>query len=145
MARANKGAKAEAVDRMAFERELWAGGLRRVAGVDEAGRGPLAGPVVAAAVILPPEWGAEGLPAGLEGLNDSKQLTESQRERYFAFLMACPGVHHAIASAEADEIDAINILQATYRAMRTALDQLGATVEHVLVDGNRVQIGRAHV
>jgi ribonuclease HII len=142
MGRTTANARAEAADRMEFERQLWTTGLRRVAGVDEAGRGPLAGPVVAAAVILPPEWAIQGLPPELDGLNDSKQLTESQRERFFAFLVACPVVEHAIASAEAEEIDAINILQATHRAMRTALDQLGTAADHVLVDGTRVPVIR---
>ena len=67
-------------DRFEFERVLWQKNLTRVAGVDEAGRGPLAGPVVAAAAILPAKWAETGLPRELEGLNDSKQLTELQRE-----------------------------------------------------------------
>ena len=65
-----------------FERALWRQNVLRVAGVDEAGRGPLAGPVVAAAAILPPRWAEAGLPAELAGLNDSKQLTEAQREKF---------------------------------------------------------------
>ena len=76
-------------DRFEFERVLWRQNVARVAGVDEAGRGPLAGPVVAAAAILPPRWAETGLPAELAGLNDSKQLTEAQREKFFAFLTAC--------------------------------------------------------
>ena len=70
----------QAVDRLAYERELLAEGLTLLAGVDEAGRGPLAGPVVAAAVMFPAEWLREKFPAALGGLNDSKQLTEIQRE-----------------------------------------------------------------
>ena len=72
-----------ATDRFAHERELWTRGLTRIAGVDEAGRGPLAGPVVAAAVIFPGEWCHSEIHETLRGLNDSKQLTEAQREKYF--------------------------------------------------------------
>ena len=79
-------ARLNPIDRFEFERVLWTQGLTRVAGVDEAGRGPLAGPVVAAAAILPPKWAESGLPPELEGLNDSKQLTAVQREQFFAFL-----------------------------------------------------------
>ena len=78
-------------DRFEFERALWWQNVARVAGVDEAGRGPLAGPVVAAAAILPPRWAEAGLPAELAGLNDSKQLTEAQREKYFEFLTTLRG------------------------------------------------------
>src|SRR5258708_3686755 len=76
-------ARTSPVDRFEFERALWSKGITRLAGVDEAGRGPLAGPVVAAAVIFPPVW-ERALPRELEGLNDSKQLTATQRETYFA-------------------------------------------------------------
>ena len=111
-------------DRFAFERVLWNRGATRVAGVDEAGRGPLAGPVVAAAAILPAKWAASGLPDELEGLNDSKQLTRLQRENFFAFLTNCGEVEFAIAQIDAAQIDEINILQATHRAMNDALAQL---------------------
>jgi ribonuclease HII len=121
-----------------FERALWQQGVLRVAGVDEAGRGPLAGPVVAAAAILPPRW-ADGLPVELNGLNDSKQLTEAQRERFFEFLTTCGEVEFAVAQADAAEIDAINILQATHRAMNEALAQLRPLPPHALVDGRPVK------
>ena len=111
-------------DRFEFERTLWRQNVTRVAGVDEAGRGPLAGPVVASAVILPAEWAQAGLPPELEGLNDSKQLTELQREKFFAFLNACGEIEFAIAEAGAAVIDKINILQATHRAMNDALARL---------------------
>ena len=101
--------------------------------MDEAGRGPLAGPVVAAAVILPPRWAETGLPAELAGLNDSKQLTEAQRENFFAFITGCSEIRFAIAQADAALIDEINILQATHRAMNDALAPLDP--EHALVDG----------
>ncbi len=122
-----------------FESQLWASGLTRVAGVDEAGRGPLAGPVVAAAAILPPEWAESGLPSTLRGLNDSKQLTEARREEFFAVLTALPEVRFAVASVDAGLIDQINILQATHRAMNAALARLDPMPEHALVDGNPVK------
>jgi ribonuclease HII len=76
-------------DRFEFERVLWRKNIARIAGVDEAGRGPLAGPVVAAAAILPSRWAETGLPAALAGLNDSKQLTESAARKVFC-------VHHRL-------------------------------------------------
>lgn len=128
-----------AVDRFEFERALFQAGTLPVAGVDEAGRGPLAGPVVAAAVCFPAEWLRNGLPAGWETLNDSKQLTEAQREKFFDLITQHPEVHFAIARADAGVIDQINILQATHRAMNEALAQLTAPPKHVLVDGTRVK------
>ena len=126
-------------DRFDFERGLWRQNVLRVAGVDEAGRGPLAGPVVAAAVILPRRWAEAGLPAGLAGLNDSKQLTELQREKYFGFLTACAEIEFAIAMVDAGVIDEINILQATHRAMNDALAQLQPRPPHALVDGRPIK------
>jgi ribonuclease HII len=126
-------------DRFEFERVLWKQGLTRIAGVDEVGRGPLAGPVLAAAAILPAKWAESGLPPELEGLNDSKQLTAAQREKYFAFLTACPEVQFAIAQVGVGQIDAINILRATHRAMNSALAQLQPAPEHALVDGRPVK------
>jgi ribonuclease HII len=122
-----------------FESALWGAGLLRIAGVDEAGRGPLAGPVVAAAVILPPAWLAADLPPELHGLNDSKQLTEARREEFFAVLTRSPEIQFAIAAVDAPTIDRINILQATHRAMNDALAQLTPPPEHALVDGTRVK------
>lgn len=107
--------------------------------MDEAGRGPLAGPVVAAAVIFPPSWIENGLPDDLTGLNDSKQLSETLRERFYGFLMGCPEVEKGIASIDAGAIDEINILQATHRAMNLALAQLAPPAQHVLVDGTYVK------
>jgi ribonuclease HII len=129
-------------DRFEFERALWTQGVARVAGVDEAGRGPLAGPVVAAVAILPAKWAESGLPHELEGLNDSKQLTAVQREKFFAFLTACTEVQFAIAQVGAGQIDAINILRATHRAMNDALAQLRPAPEHALVDGRPVKTMR---
>jgi len=101
-----------------------------VAGVDEAGRGPLAGPVVAAAVILDPA-------RPIAGLADSKQLTSHRREQLFALIQAHA---HAwcVAEASREEIDRLNILQATMLAMRRAVEGLAAQPAHVLVDGNRL-------
>jgi ribonuclease HII len=129
-------------DRFEFERALWQKNLTRVAGVDEAGRGPLAGPVVAAAAILPAKWADAGLPRELDGLNDSKQLTEIQREKFFAFLATCGEIQFAIAQIEAAEIDEINILRATHEAMNAALTKLNPQPQHALVDGRHVKTMR---
>jgi ribonuclease HII len=126
-------------DRFEFERALWGRGLRRIAGVDEAGRGPLAGPVVAAAAILPPKWVETGLPRELNGLNDSKQLTPLQREVFFAFLTVCGEVEFAVAQIDAGQIDEINILCATHQAMNAALARLSLSPQHALVDGRPVK------
>src|SRR5689334_7397322 len=97
-------AKSE-TDRFEFERALSAAGVTRVAGVDEAGRGPLAGPVVAAAAILSSRWLQNGLPPELKGLNDSKQLTAPQRERFFQALTSCEEVLFAIARVDSEQVD----------------------------------------
>jgi ribonuclease HII len=103
-------------------------GFRLIAGIDEAGRGPLAGPVVAAAVVLPEKF-------RMRGLNDSKQLTEKQRETAYAKLMKREDVFWSVAILESDEIDRINILRATHEAMRRAVAQLNIIPDHVLIDG----------
>jgi len=133
--RSTIAADPKAPDRFAFERELSRQGIIGVAGVDEAGRGPLAGPVVAAAVVLPVAWLEEGLPDELAGLNDSKQLTETQREAFFMVLTSRKEIRFGIAAVEAAVIDRINILQATHRAMNEALGQLCPPPPHALVDG----------
>ena len=122
-----------------FEQALWQQGVLRVAGVDEAGRGPLAGPVVAAAVVFPRAWLESGLPSMLRGLNDSKQLTEEEREKFFERLSSHPEIRFAIASVDVETIDRINIRQAAWHAMHLALDQLQPRAEHVLVDGLRIK------
>jgi ribonuclease HII len=122
-----------------FEQTVWRRGVTRVAGVDEAGCGPLAGPVVAAAAILPSRWAESGLPAELKGLNDSKQLTEIQREKFFEFIHACGVIEFAVNVVDAGVIDEINILQATHRAMNLALAQLKPMPAHALVDGRPVK------
>jgi ribonuclease HII len=130
---------AKVIDRFEFERAWWVRGATLVAGVDEAGRGPLAGPVVAAAVIFPHHWGESGFDERLRDLNDSKQLTETQRENFFAILALLPEVRYGISIVDAATIDRINILQATHRAMNEALAQLQPQPEHVLVDGRPVK------
>jgi len=126
-------------DRFEFERALWGRGLARVAGVDEAGRGPLAGPVVAAAAIFPARWVETGLPRELNGLNDSKQLTPRQREVFFTFLTGCAEVEFAVAEIDAGLIDEINILCATHQAMNVVLAKLNPPPQHALVDGRPVK------
>jgi len=128
-----------AMNRFAFERALLAQGARAIAGLDEVGRGPLAGPVVAAAIVLPTAWIQGGMPVELEGLNDSKQLTASQRRRFFNCLTGNAQVRLGIAQVEPAVIDAINILQATHQAMRLALEQLHPAPDHLLVDGWEVK------
>lgn len=126
-------------DRLCFERELAGRGRLQVAGVDEAGCGPLAGPVVAAAVMFPSAWLTAGLPENLLGLNDSKQLTESQREEFFTLLTTDSKIQRGVAVIPVEIIDRINILQATHQGMREALAQLAVVPDHVLVDGRPVK------
>ncbi|MBC8326576.1 MAG: ribonuclease HII [Verrucomicrobia subdivision 3 bacterium] len=126
------------MDYFQFEREHHAQGLSRLVGIDEAGRGPLAGPVVAAAVVLPMEWAQTDLPESLAHLNDSKKLTEKTREALFAAIHEETQIHFGIGIIEANVIDEINILQATHRAMNAALTQLSPPAAHALVDGLRV-------
>lgn len=105
------------------------GGAARIAGVDEVGRGPLAGPVVAAAVILDPAW-------PIEGLADSKKLSERQREVLAAEIKQ-RALAWALGRAEAQEVDRINVLQASLLAMQRAVEALRPAAEYALVDGNR--------
>jgi ribonuclease HII len=125
--------------RLSCECELWAKGTTLVAGVDEAGCGPLAGPVVAAAVVFPCSWVEGGLYKKLRGLNDSKQLTEEQREKFYSIITTHPEIRYRIATVDVEMIDRINIRQAAWRAMHFALDQLDPRPQHVLVDGLRIK------
>ncbi len=125
--------------RLSHETELWLQGKSVVAGVDEAGCGPLAGPVVAAAVVFPRSWCEAGLYSKLRGLNDSKQLTEEEREKFFGIITAHSEIRHAVATVDVEMIDRINIRQAAWRAMNQALDQLEPRPEHVLVDGLKIR------
>lgn len=111
-----------------FEQQAQARGYRAIAGIDEAGRGPLAGPVVAAAVILPEKF-------DLPGLTDSKQLTVSARERLYPLIRA-QALAVGLGVARADEIDQINILQATLRSMQRAVGRLAVSADFLLIDGN---------
>ena len=112
-----------------LENEIYAEGFSLICGVDEAGRGPLAGPVYAAAVILPRD-------AVIDGLNDSKKLTEKKREELFDVIteraLSC-----GIASATVEEIEELNILNATFLAMNRAIAKLDPAPELALIDGNR--------
>lgn len=111
-----------------LEKELISMGYDRVCGVDEAGRGPLCGPVVAAACILPSD-------CVIDGLNDSKKLTEKKRDLLFDIIME-KAVCCSIAHATVEEIDALNILEATLLAMRRAIDGLEISADFALIDGN---------
>lgn len=112
-----------------YENQAHEDGYRLVCGVDEAGRGPLAGPVYAAAVILPD--GLEDL-----GINDSKKLSEKKREQLFDVICE-KAVAYGIGSASEKEIDEINILNAAFLAMQRAIEAMGLEPDLVLVDGNR--------
>ncbi len=111
-----------------LERDLWAAGKHAIAGIDEAGRGPLAGPVVAAAVIFPGE-------VDLPGINDSKLLTPRTRERLY-HQISCQARCVGIGAASVAEIDAFNILQASFLAMKRAVGNLSVKPDYLLVDGN---------
>lgn len=111
-----------------YEEKKYAEGYTAVCGLDEAGRGPLCGPVVAAAVILPP--GLE-----IEGLNDSKKLSEKKREALFEVIKE-KAIAYAIAEASPEEIDEINILNASMLAMRRAVEALPVPADFALIDGN---------
>lgn len=115
-----------------FEAQQQQQGYRFIAGVDEVGRGPLAGPVVAAAVILPPDCLARGL---LTGLTDSKKLSERKRIDFCQRIQAC-AVDYSLGVVSAPVIDRINILQATYLAMWRAVKGL-SQVDYLLIDGNK--------
>ncbi len=114
-----------------IENSFFSQGYNIICGVDEAGRGPLAGPVCAAAVILPPNH-------QIPGLNDSKKLTDKRRRELFPVIKE-QALAYGIAFADHNEIDEINILQATYLAMQRAIDQLQIKPDLALIDGNRAK------
>lgn len=118
------------MDWYAYERQAVSAGRPLVCGIDEAGRGPLLGPVYAAAVILP-------LDCDIPGLNDSKKLSEKKREALFD-VIAEKAVAYGVGFATAEEIDRINILQATFLAMQRAYEAMGCKADWALVDGNRM-------
>jgi ribonuclease HII len=103
-------------------------GYQRIAGIDEAGRGPLAGPVVAAACVFP-----QGLL--IKGVNDSKQLTAIAREQLYEHIVACSAIDYGIGIISAELIDQVNILQATFKAMSEAISKLASPPDYLLVDG----------
>ena len=119
------------IDLWKIEDEYLSAGIQLICGVDEAGRGPLAGPVCAAAVILPPHF-------DLPGLNDSKKLTDKRRRELFP-LIKDAAIAYGIGFASHEEVDSINILQATYLAMERAIAQLSISPEQLLIDGNRAK------
>lgn len=116
-----------------FEAAAEKRGFKFICGVDEAGRGPLAGPVCAAAVILPEN-------AVIEGLNDSKKLSEKKREKLFEVITET-AVAYSVAFAEVEEIEAVNILNATFLAMNRAINGLSVKADYALIDGNRLPEG----
>ncbi len=122
-----------------YEHESWRNGHQAVAGVDEAGCGPLAGPVVAAAVVIEAEYLRREEQGALRELNDSKKITAKRRDLFFEQLTACAHVRFAVALVDVDEIDTVNILQATHRAMAQALAQLEPAPDLALVDGRPVR------
>jgi ribonuclease HII len=118
----------EVKDLLYYERKYWSRDITRVAGIDEAGRGPLAGPVVAAAVIFEPE-------VRLPFVNDSKKLTERKREELYHLILE-KAVAIGVGTVSHEVIDRINILQASMLAMNKAIDQLKVQPQQLLVDGN---------
>ncbi len=118
------------LDWFSYERQAVSAGHPLVCGIDEAGRGPLAGPVYAAAVILP-------MDCGIAGLNDSKKLSEKKREELFPVICE-KAAAYGIGFATEREIDEVNILQATFLAMIRAYSNLGISADWALVDGNRM-------
>lgn len=120
------------VDMWENEHRCFEQGHQLVCGVDEAGRGPLAGPVCAAAVILPAD-------VDIPGLNDSKKLTDKRRRELYPIIKE-QAIAYGIAFADEKEIDEINILQATFRAMERAVSQLSTKPDFVLVDGNKLPV-----
>jgi len=120
----------KAIQRLAemkqIEEELYAEGIRHIAGVDEVGRGPLAGPVVAAAVILPKDF-------AIPGVDDSKKLSEKKREELYSVITEC-ALAYGVGIMDNDVIDKVNILEATKQAMRQALERLPVKPDYILID-----------
>lgn len=124
----------EKIDLYKYEKKLWADGLKYVAGVDEVGRGPLIGPVVAACVVLPEDF-------ILEGLTDSKKLTEKKRNIFYDYIIE-HAIFYSIELVEPEVIDEINIYQATKLAMTNAIDAVGKSIklDHVLIDAMKLDL-----
>ncbi len=122
----------EKVDLRSIEKRLWSEGYELIAGVDEAGRGPLVGPVVAGAVILPKDY-------NLEGLNDSKQLSEKKRNLFFDIIMK-DAISVGIGIVDAKTIDEINIYEASRLAMKKALQNLKIKPDYILTDAMKIEL-----
>ncbi len=120
------------IDLLKYEKELYEQGITLIAGVDEVGRGPLVGPVVTAAVILPKGY-------YLEGLTDSKKLTEKKREEFYPIIMR-DAISVGVGIIDAKKIDEVNIYEATKLAMYQAIDKLDVKPEHVLIDAMKLNL-----
>lgn len=119
-----------------FEEKYWNKGILQIAGLDEAGRGPLAGSVIAGALIFDKKFLLKEIDNEIiSQINDSKKLTEKKREEIFEYLISTDGIQYAVGEATAEEVDDINILQATWVAMRRAINNLKEKPSIVLVDG----------
>lgn len=125
--------KVDDVDLLAYEKELYKKGITLICGTDEVGRGPLCGPVVAAACILPVNY-------KVEGLTDSKRLTEKKREKLYEILINDPNVIYGIGIVDPRRIDEINIREASKEAMIQAINKLKVKPEHVLIDAMNLDI-----
>ena len=126
----------EELDLLKYEKNLYKQGISLIAGVDEVGRGPLVGPVVAAAVILPKNY-------RLKGLNDSKKLSEKKREELYPIIMK-DAIAIGIGEVSANEIDKINIYEASRKAMMIAIDNLSVKPEYIIVDAMPLFIDTPH-
>ncbi len=121
----------EVIDMLEYEKKYWAMGKKLVAGIDEAGRGPLAGPVYAACVVFEPG-------TVIEGINDSKKLSEKKREQLFDVIIE-KALYYSIVAVDEKQIDKINILEATFKAFRESLNKLPKMPDIALIDGNRAK------
>ena len=121
----------ELIDMLEYEKKYWSMGKKLVAGIDEAGRGPLAGPVYAACVVFEPG-------VVIDGINDSKKLSEKKREQLFDVITE-KALYYSIVSVDEKVIDQINILEATYKAFRDSLNELPVMPDIALIDGNRAK------
>jgi ribonuclease HII len=125
--------KVDNIDLLSYEKELYKQGKTLICGTDEVGRGPLCGPVVAAACILPVNY-------KIEGLTDSKRLTEKKREKLYDILINDPNVIYAVGIVDERRIDEINIREASKEAMIQAINKLSVKPEHVLIDAMNLDI-----
>ena len=125
--------KVDNIDLLSYEKDLYKKGITKICGTDEVGRGPLCGPVVAAACILPVNY-------CIEGLTDSKRLTEKKREKLYDILINDPNVIYAVGIVDEKRIDEINIREASKEAMIQAINKLDVKPEHVLIDAMNLDI-----